>query len=370
VSKVRIWNGDTPWLITRFADQRAILNDRRFSADVRRKGYPYPSAGVKARRTESLSFISLDDPEHAAGRRILTKYFRIKRMEELRGRVQAIADSLVDDMLRKEAPVDLVEDYALPLPSLVICELLGVPYEDHAFFQDHSTKLVSRASTPEESSVAIAELRRYLLQLVDAKDENPGDDITSRLVLDHMRSGALTREEIADLGSLVLVAGHETTANVLALSTLALLTHPDQLVRVRDTEDPAVVAAAVEELLRYVDVAHSGRRRVAIEDVEVAGQLIRAGEGVIIASVVGNRDAEAFPDPDVLDVGRGARNHMSFGFGNHQCLGAPLARLELQVAIPTLLRRIPTLDLAIPFDEVRFREDMAVYGVHALPVRW
>jgi cytochrome P450 len=191
-----------------------------------------------------------------------------------------------------------------------------------------------------------------------------------RLVTDQLAAGELTRDEVAAMASLMLVAGHETTANMIGLGTLALLEHPEQLAELRDTEDPKLVANAVEELLRYLTIVHSGRRRVATEDVEVAGQLVRAGEGVILANDVGNRDEVQFPEPDTLDIHRQARHHVAFGFGVHQCLGQPLARMELQVVYGTLYRRIPTLALAIPFEDVQFKHDMAVYGVHSLPVTW
>jgi cytochrome P450 len=172
------------------------------------------------------------------------------------------------------------------------------------------------------------------------------------------------------MASLMLIAGHETTANMIGLGTLALLEHPEQLAELRETEDPKLVANAVEELLRYLTIVHSGRRRVATEDIEVAGQLVRAGEGIILANDIGNRDATQFPEPDQLDIHRQARHHVAFGFGVHQCLGQPLARMELQVVYSTLYRRIPTLTLAIPFEDVQFKHDMGVYGVHSLPVTW
>ena len=172
------------------------------------------------------------------------------------------------------------------------------------------------------------------------------------------------------MASLVLIAGHETTANMIALGTSALLEHPEQLAELRDTDDLKLVANAVEELLRYLTIVHYGQRRVALEDVEVAGRLVRAGEGVVLAIDAGNRDETAFPDPDRLDIHRQARHHVAFGYGVHQCLGQPLARMELQVVYSTLYRRIPTLALAIPFEDVPFKHDMVVYGVHSLPVTW
>ncbi|GAB3843462.1 cytochrome P450 [Dactylosporangium cerinum] len=370
VSRVRLWDGSTPWLITRYEDQRAVLADPRFSADGRKPGYPHLTAASAVRRERSRAFISMDNPEHDAHRRMLTRDFMVKRVEALRPTVQRIVDELIDDMLRDIPPVDLVEAFALPVPSLVICELLGIPYADHAFFQRCSHTIISRTVTPEAAIAAADELKDYLSRLVDAKDHEPADDVLSRLVVKQLRTGALTRCEVVDMAVLLLVAGHETTANMIALGTLTLLQHPDQLAELRGTDNPKLVANAVEELLRYLNITHTGRRRVALEDVEVGGQLIRAGEGVIAANDVANRDETAFPDPDALDIHRQARHHMAFGYGIHQCLGQPLARVELQVVYSTLYRRIPTLRLAAPLDEIKFKHDMAVYGVHELPVTW
>jgi len=370
VSRVRIWDGSTPWLISGYEEQRAVLSDQRFSSDTRIEGYPYGSAGFKANAARNRSFIGMDDPEHAVIRRMLTKNFMIKQVEAMRPRVQQIVDGLIDDMLAGPNPVDLVEAFALPVPSLVICELLGVPYDNHGFFQRCAARVLSRTTSPEESLAASGELLEYLLTLVDAKDSEPGADMISTLVVEQMRPGRLTRAEVANMGLIMLVAGHETTANMIALGTLALLEHPGQLDQLRATDDAKQVANAVEELLRYLTIARGGLRRVAVEDLEVGGQLVKAGEGVILASEVANRDADAFPDPDSLDISRVARHHVAFGYGVHQCLGQPLARMELQVVYSMLYRRIPTMELAIPFEDVQYKNDAIVYGVHSLPVTW
>ena len=370
ISRVRIWDGSTPWLITDYDAQRTVLADQRFSADTLRPGFPATSPAVLARRERSRAFISMDDPEHDKQRKMLTRNFMIKRVEAMRPRVQEIVDGLIDDMLAGPKPADLVTAFALPVPSLVICELLGVPYADHDFFQACSKKLIARDTPVEEAVKANDDLRGYLMDLVAAKEKEPTDDLLGRLVTDQLAAGELTREEVANMATLMLVAGHETTANMIGLGTLALLEHPQQLAELRETEDPKLVANAVEELLRYLNIVHSGRRRVATVDVEISGQLIRAGEGVILANDAGNRDEIQFPDPDRLDIHRQARHHVAFGYGVHQCLGQPLARMELQVVYSTLYRRIPTLELAVPFEDIRFKHDMLVYGVHSLPVTW
>jgi cytochrome P450 len=369
LSKVRLWDGSTPWLVTGYEDQRRLLADPRVSADNRRPGYPQQSPGIKARRAKAASFISMDDPEHARQRRMVTAAFSIRRIEALRPAVARIVDSLIDAMLAGPKPADLVQAFALPVPSLVICELLGVPYADHEFFQTRSSVLIKRTSTAEQSVEATEQLTDYLDELLGEKLKHPADDLLSGLT-ERIRAGELTQRAAANMSLLLLVAGHETTANMIALGTLALLQHPDQLARVRESEDPKLIASAVEELLRYLNIVHSGRRRVALEDLEVDGTTIRAGEGIVLANDIGNRDETAFADPDRLDVGRNPRHHVAFGFGVHQCLGQPLARVELQVVYGTLYRRLPELRLAVGLDEIKFKHDGVVYGVYELPVTW
>jgi len=272
-------------------------------------------------------------------------------------------------MLAGPKPADLVQAFALPVPSLVICELLGVPYADHEFFQTRSSILIKRTSTAEQSVEATEQLTDYLDELLGEKLKHPADDLLSGLT-ERIRAGELTRRQAASMSMLLLVAGHETTANMIALGTLALLEHPEQLARVRESEDPKLIASAVEELLRYLNIVHSGRRRVALADLEVDGTTIRAGEGIVLANDMGNRDETAFADPDRLDVERNPRHHVAFGFGVHQCLGQPLARVELQVVYGTLYRRLPDLRLAVGLDEIKFKHDGVVYGVYELPVTW
>ncbi|MBF6546060.1 cytochrome P450 [Nocardia brasiliensis] len=369
VSKVRIWDDSEPWLVTRYADIRALLADPRVSADSARDGYPAQSPGIKAGPARAKLFITMDNPEHAAQRGLLTADFTVRKIERLRPRIQQIVDDLIDDLLAGPKPADLVEAFALPVPSLVICELLGVPYADRDFFHRVSKVLTASHTPAAESLAAMQTLLDYLGRLVRDKLADPGDDLLSRLATEQVAAGAVTVAEAASMGLLLLVAGHETTADMIALGTAALLEHPDQLAAVRDGDD-ALVANAVEELLRYLTISHSGRRRVALEDMEVGGQRIRRGDGLITADSVANRDPARFCDPDRLDVTREARHHLAFGYGIHQCLGQALARVELQVVYRTLYRRIPTLRLAVALDDLEFKHDMVVYGVHELPVTW
>ena len=367
LTRVRLSDGQTPWLVTHFEDQRTLLADRRISADIRNRGYPSPG------RTDSggskISFILMDDPEHNRLRRMVTAPFTVRRMKQLRPAVQRIVGDQLDSLLAGPNPVDLVEAFALPVPSLVICELLGVPYEDHEFFQQNSSQIIRVSADRSVPQAAMDRLIGYLDELVGRKLEQPGDDLLSGLT-ERVKAGELTRMDAAQMGVLLLIAGHETTANMIALGTLALFEHPEQFAALRETDDPDVIGSAVEELLRYLTITHLGRRRTAIEDIEFAGELIKAGDGIIFSNEVANRDPDAFADPDRLDLGRDARTHLAFGFGVHQCLGQPLARLELNVVLSTLYRRVPTLRLATDLDKINFKHDGQVYGVYELPVSW
>ncbi|HEV3357675.1 MAG TPA: cytochrome P450 [Pseudonocardiaceae bacterium] len=371
IARVRIWDGSTPWLITRHDDVRAVLADRRFSSDGNRPGFPSQSPVSKFRRERSRgSFLSMDDPEHARYRRMLVGEFTVRRIEGLRPLIVESVTDLLAAMASGPKPVDLITAFALPLPSLVICHLLGVPYADHEFFQDRSREMLNATGDPAEALRAGKDLGQYLHTLIKAKEAEPGDDLLSRLVDSRLRTEELTSREVTSMAMLLLIAGHETTANQFGLGVAALLRNPEQAAQLRDATDPDVVNGAVEELLRLLTITHFGRRRVAVEDVEVRGTLIRAGNGVIAAADIANRDPDVFADPDRFDPTRKPNRHVAFGFGVHQCLGQPLARLELQIAFPALLRRFPDLRLAVDFDEIAYRDKLPIYGPKALPITW
>ncbi|MFM9634864.1 cytochrome P450 [Streptomyces galilaeus] len=367
LTRVRLWDGSEPWLVTRYADQRAILGDARVSADTDSPGYPTKASPEGGEG--KLSFIMMDDPEHTRLRRMVTAPFAVKKVEALRPAVQRIVDGLIDGMLSRPGPVDLVEEFALPIPSLVICELLGVPYDDHALFQEHTKTMVRTTATPEQRGAATREMAGYLAGQIAERLAEPKDDLLSSIA-ERVTAGEIDHRQATEMALLLLIAGHETTANMIALGTLALLHNPDQLALLRESDDPKFVAGAVEELLRYLHITHLGRRRAVTEDIEVAGQVVKAGEGVIMVNEIANRDPEVFADPDRLDLTRDARRHVAFGFGVHQCLGQPLARMELQVVYGTLYKRIPTLKPACALEDVRFKNDAFIYGVHELPVSW
>ncbi|MFE7301143.1 cytochrome P450 [Streptomyces sp. NPDC057579] len=366
VAEVTLPDGLTGWLVTGYEEVREMLADPRFSSRRRqlRTGGAVDGDGSPPPPAPGM-FIMMDPPEHTRFRRLLTGRFTVRRMRQLTPAVEKIVAEQLDAMAAAEGPVDLVQAFALPVPSLVICELLGVPYADREEFQRTSATLIRLDASPEEVQQAQQAMNQFIGRLAVAKRAEPGDDILSDLV----RSGELTDAELAGVGGLLLLAGHETTANMIALGTLCLLHNPDQWEALR--ADASLLDTAVEELLRYLSVIQYGVRRTAVEDVELGGHRIPAGSTVVASLSSGNRDTEHFgDDPDQLDVGRTYSPHLAFGHGIHQCLGQQLARVEMKAAFSALLDRFPTLRLAVPVEDVPMRDDMLVYGVHKLPVAW
>ncbi|MEU7563260.1 cytochrome P450 [Streptomyces eurythermus] len=363
-------NGKPAWLVTRHEHVRQVLGDSRVSSNLKLPGYPHqfhiPEELLAQVR---LMMLNMDPPEHTAHRRMLIPEFTARRVRELRPRIQQIVDEHVDAMLAAGGPVDLVTALALPVPSLVICELLGVPYEDHARFEEWSAALMNHDLSPQEYGAAVQALDTYLDQLVTLKENEPGDDLISRFLEKNRTERVADHTDVVTMARLMLVGGHETTANMIALGVLALLEHPEQMAELR--ADPALLPNAVEELLRVFSISDSGTARVAVADIEVGDVTIRAGEGILALNNAADHDESVFPDPDTLDIHRKeARSHLAFGYGVHQCIGANLARAELEAVYGTLLRRVPGLRLAAPVEELRFKDDAMVYGVYELPVTW
>jgi cytochrome P450 len=370
VAPARIWDGSTPWLVTSHAAQRTILSDPRVSVDEKRPGFPFPTpAMAETVDHRPLTIFNADGADHTRIRRMMTSPFTRNRMEKLRPAIQQFTDELIDRMLAGPNPTDLVTALSLPLPSLMICELLGVPYADHEFFQRHATVAVKREATAEESLAGMHALGGYLGKLIAGKMEEPANDVLSDFAA-RVTAGELTLPDATLLCMVLLIAGHETSANMITLGTAALLENPDQLALLQTTQDPQVVANAVEELLRYLTIPHLGQRRIASEDIEIDGVTIHAGDGIVVPLPAGNWDPAAFPAPERLDLTREARHHHAFGWGVHQCIGQQLARIELQVVYGTLYRRVPTLRLAVSRDELEFKGDSLAYGVYELPVTW
>ncbi|MEU1365527.1 cytochrome P450 [Streptomyces sp. NPDC005803] len=370
--KVTIWNGTQHWLATRHADIRAVLSSASFSADVRIPDFPIVHSNQPEH--EGGMFLRLDDPEHARLRQMLTKEFSVKRTQAMRDELLKITDELIDAMLAKGGPVDLIQDFALPMPSRAICTILGVPYEDHDQFQQHANAGTDLDVSHEERARLQREAFEYYTALVERKRREPADDMVSRLLADHEGPDGFAPEMMPVLVSILVGAGHETTANMLGLGTVALLLNPAQRDRLRDR--PELAPTTAEEMLRYWSIVSTDPRRVALEDIEIGGQLVRKGEGVIVSLIAGNRDPRAFGaeegecPADELDIARKARHHVAFGFGSHQCLGQNLARVEMQVAWPRLFERIPDLRLAVAQDELDFKKNSIVYGLKSLPVTW
>ncbi|MEV4107554.1 cytochrome P450 [Nonomuraea sp. NPDC049695] len=361
-------DGRPGWLVTGYAEARTVLDDPRFSNSFHSDFSPPIAelAVVKAPETVLPPgfFLALDDPEHARFRKLLTGQFTTRRMQALEPRIIEIVEARLDEMAHTGPPVDLVAAFARPIPSMVICELLGVPYGDRDRFLENADTMVDLERTAGERAAAVGHVMGYLAELVERKHAEPADDVLGGLVA----GGELTDAELAGVGTFLLVAGHDTTASMLGLGSFLLLQNPAQAALLR--EDPRLADRAVEELLRYLTIAHIGPIRVATDDVPMSGHTIRAGETVTISLPVVHRDPDRFADPDRLDLTRRGGGHLAFGHGIHQCLGQQLARVELRVAYPALLRRFPGLRLTVPPEQVPLRTRATLYGVNRLPVTW
>ncbi|WP_219513772.1 cytochrome P450 [Nonomuraea ceibae] len=363
VTRLAYPDGHEGWLVTGHAQARAVLADPRFSSrpELRHHPVPGPAAGGTGQPSPPGMFTSMDPPDHTRYRRLLTGQFTVRRMRQLTGRTEELATGLLDAMEAGGKEADLVSAFAGPLPALVICELLGVPDSGRDRFQRQARALSSLEVTREEQVAAYLELREMMRELVTAKRAAPADDLLSGLT-----AGDLTDDELAGVGFTLLGAGLDTTANQLTLGVFALLSDPDAARARALRTNPAEV---VEELLRYLSVIPF-LLRVALEDVELDGHTIRAGETVTVSIQAANRDPLRFAEPDLLDLGRAAGGHLAFGHGIHQCLGQQLARVELLAGLPALFERFPGLRLAVAPERVPLRTDMLIYGVHALPVTW
>jgi cytochrome P450 len=359
-------DGHIGWLVTSHDLARSLLSDPRFSARSEFKRPPVRRPGAEPfYGAPALPgwLVDMDAPEHTRIRQRLARQFTARRMRELRPRIDQVVADLLDAMERRDPPVDLVEAFALPVPSLMICELLGVPYEYRAEFQRNSETLFSLNVTADEAAAAMDRLYAFLRRLSETGAQRDG------LLGSLADEGALSPDEITGIGVLLLTAGHESTASSLALSTFTLLSHPEQLAKLKAT--PALIDNAVEELLRYLTVFHFGVPRTPLEDVEFAGQLLRAGESITVSLPAANRDPDWFSQaPDRLDIERRTTGHLAFGYGIHQCLGQNLVRMEMRAALPALFGRFPQLALAVPTDEVPLSSDRSVYGVHRLLATW
>lgn len=365
ITRVRTPAGDEAWLVTRYAEVKELLSDRRL-------GWSHPDPEHAPRISNSILFggpaerYETEHADHAKRRALLTPLFSARRMQELRPRVDALVDHFLDALAVRTPPADLHEALSFPLPVLVICELLGVPYEDREQFRIWSTDMAALHDR-ERAGAAQRSLVAYMGELVARKRAHPTDDVLSDLCA--VGGGQIPDARIAFLGAMLLFAGHETTVVRLDVGTLLLLTHPDQ--RQALLSDPDLVTRAVEEILRRSDTEASGLHpRYAHEAIEIGGVAIRAGEAVLLSGGAANHDERIFAEPDRFAIDRHPNPHLTFGYGPRYCIGAPLARIELQAVFARLFPRFPTLRLAVPLEQLRIRSDVATRGLCELPVTW
>ena len=362
-----IMPGGTPaWLITGYAQARAALTDPRL-LKMPKEYRPDPDSPFAAL---DMHLLNSDPPDHERLRKLVNKAFTARRVEQLRPRITAITEGLLDDIpARRE--VDLLAAFAFPLPVTVICELLGVPVADRDQFRAWSATIVSETVSSDVALAHLTAMMGYFRDLVAARRREPADDLLSALISardegDGQTEITLSENELLSMAWLLLVAGHETTVNLIGGGVLALLQHPGELARLR--ADPALLGGAVEELLRYVSPVNDATFRFTAEPVDLGGVHIGAGEVVLVSLAGANRDPSRYAGPEELDVGRDSTGHLAFGHGIHYCVGAPLARLEAEIAFGALLRRFGSITLAVPPSELRWRPSSLIHGLERLPV--
>jgi cytochrome P450 len=365
VTPVIMPDGTPVWLITGYAEARAALADQRLRKN--RPGQRQAPDSIHA--ALEMHMLNSDPPDHERLRRLVNKAFTARRVERLRPRITAITTTLLDDMsaLDGRAEVDLLASFAFPLPITVICELLGVPAADQDDFRTWSATAVSDTAPRDLSRAHASALISYFMDLLAVKRREPADDLLSALIEAQDDKDGLSENEMVSMAFLLLVAGHETTVNLIGSGVLALLLNPVELARLR--ADPALIDGAVEELLRHVSPVNNATFRCAAETVEIGGVRISRGDPVIVALSGANRDPSRFGDPDGLDLGRDSSGHLAFGHGIHHCLGAPLARLEAQIALASLLARFGSIQLAVPATSLCWRPSTLIHGLESLPVR-
>jgi cytochrome P450 len=352
------------WVITRFEDVHKALSDPRLSADDQQPNFPRRIQLPPVPRIQS--FWRMDEPEHSRLRRMLTPEFTARATRANRPRVEQLVEELLDDVVSRPRPVDLVSTFTLKLPAMVIARMFGVPDEDLMSFVEQSQLILAQDAGPEVPIMAYQAMTAYLERLAAQRAREPREDLISRLATEYGAKGELTGEDLVAMARLMLIAGHETTANQIALSVVALLHNPDQLAALR--ADPALMPGFVEETMRFWSIAQDNIVRVAAADLEIGGTRIAKGDGVILSIPGANHDPAVYPDPERFDIRREARQNVAFGSGSHFCPGAPLARLEVEIGIGRLFERFPNLQLAE--DEIPFRDRTLVYGVQRLLVTW
>ena len=367
LQRVTIWNGARPWLISRHDHIRQVLGDPRFSADVTNPAFPNTTPSQP--ETEGGLFFRQDDPWHKHVRRILNPDFTAKRVEAWREPVRVIVEERIDAMLDLPRPLDLITQFALPIPATVICEVLGIDASQPRMLQEAIELITNLETTHEEKVSAFEQVGEMVRHTAERKAREPDGLLLARLFNEHVANGDLSADEAVRTTVTLIGAGLETTTNMIGLGVLMLIRDPGQRATLMANPDQ-LAGKCAEEMLRFWSNVQTEPRRVAREDVEIGGQLIRAGEGVVCSLAAGNRDPSVFRDPESVDITRGDRRHVAFGYGVHQCIGQNLARVEMQVAWPSLFERLPNLALAVPEDELRYYDMNLTYGLRELPVTW
>ncbi|KAJ3078019.1 hypothetical protein HK102_004794 [Quaeritorhiza haematococci] len=372
VCKIKMWDNSEPWLVTRYKDVCEVLSDERFSKIRTLPNFPELNAGGKlAAKAGKPTFVDMDRPEHTKQRGTVEPFFSPEAIQSMRPRIQKTVDENIQQLLDMgcKEPVDFVDKFAMRIPYLIIAEMLGVPPQDMEHLIRQTAVRASGSSTAREASQASQELTTYIRKLVDQKEKNPGDHIVSRLIVDQLRNGNLDKEDIVQISFLLFVAGNATVAGTIAMGLVTLLEHPDQLAELK--KDPSLSKNLVQELCRYHTGSALATRRVAKEDVQIGGQTIKAGEGVIASNQSANRDETIFPNPDKFDIHRPEANkQVGFGYGIHECVAMWLALAEMECVFETLFKKMPNLHVAIPLDQIKYSDPTKDVGILELPVVW
>jgi cytochrome P450 len=364
--RVKVAYGDDAWLVTRHDHAKLVMTDPRFSRSA-------AAEHDEARLTPfpiRTSVLGMDPPDHTRLRLLLARVFTQQRIEDLRGRMDETAGRLIDALVDRPPPADLLEHFVLPFSGFAICELMGIPAADRPQFRAWIDGFASTSAMPEaEVAARMDAMYAYIGGLIAGRRDRPGDDLISGLIRAQTDAERLTETELLEFVTVLLIAGYDTVALELASAVVVLLTHPDRLAELR--ESPDRLPQAVHELLRFIPLdAHVTFARYATADVQLGETLVRAGDALLVSFPSANRDADVWDRPDELDFSRPKRPHFGFGAGIHRCAGAPLAVVELQVALAALVRRLPTLRLAVPADALPWRPGMLLRSLESLPVAW